>query len=144
MVRLHYAVCLMELTYMYAIWLPSDAIDLGRQWLMQWFVVWRSQVVCGIHLGATSQTIRNIPDSKVHVAHIGPTWVLSAPGGPHIGPMNLAIRDVFGDITFLKFQSHLPGPMSFKLTLNSWRSIQIILAGTVRWVSEPTDWGCRW
>ena len=30
-------------------------------------------------------------DRKVHVANMGPTWVLSAPGGPHIGPMNLAI-----------------------------------------------------
>ena len=25
---------------------------------------------------------------------MGPTWDLSAPDGPHIGPMNLAIRDV--------------------------------------------------
>ena len=33
-----------------------------------------------------------LPDSKVHVAHMGPTWVLSARGGPHVGPMNLAIR----------------------------------------------------
>ena len=33
------------------------------------------------------------PDSKVHVANMGPTWVLSAPGGPHVGPMNLAIRE---------------------------------------------------
>ena len=32
-------------------------------------------------------------DSKVHVAHMGPTWVLSAPGRPHVCPMNLAIRD---------------------------------------------------
>ena len=32
------------------------------------------------------------PDSKVHVAHKGPTWVLLAPGGPHVGPMNLALR----------------------------------------------------
>ena len=24
----------------------------------------------------------------------GPTWVLSAPGGPHVGPMNLSIRVV--------------------------------------------------
>ena len=32
------------------------------------------------------------PDSKFHVAHMGPTWVLSTPGGPHVGPMNLAIR----------------------------------------------------
>ena len=34
----------------------------------------------------------NVPDSKVHGAHMGPTWVLSAPDGPHVGPMNLAIR----------------------------------------------------
>ena len=32
------------------------------------------------------------PDSKVHGANMGPTWVLSAPGGPHVGPINLAIR----------------------------------------------------
>ena len=32
------------------------------------------------------------PVSKVCVANMGPTWVLSAPDGPHVGPMNLAIR----------------------------------------------------
>ena len=31
------------------------------------------------------------PDSKVHGANMGPTWVLSAPDGPHVGHMNLAI-----------------------------------------------------
>ena len=25
---------------------------------------------------------------------MGPTWVLSAPDRPHVGPMNLAIRDI--------------------------------------------------
>ena len=35
-----------------------------------------------------------IPDSKVHGANMGPTWVLSAPDGPHVGPMNLAIWDI--------------------------------------------------
>ena len=25
---------------------------------------------------------------------MGPTWVLSAADGPHVGPMNLAIKDV--------------------------------------------------
>ena len=34
-----------------------------------------------------------IPDSTVHGANMGPTWVLSAPDGPHVGPMNLVIRD---------------------------------------------------
>ena len=33
------------------------------------------------------------PDSKAHGANMGPTWVLSSPGGPHVGSMNLAIRD---------------------------------------------------
>ena len=32
------------------------------------------------------------PDNKGHGANMGPTWVLSAPGGPHVGPMILAIR----------------------------------------------------
>ena len=36
-------------------------------------------------------TTYNNPDSKVHGANMGPTWVLSSPGGPHVGPMNLAI-----------------------------------------------------
>ena len=36
------------------------------------------------------------PDSKVHGANIGLTWVLSAPYVPHAGPMNLAIWDLKG------------------------------------------------
>ena len=36
----------------------------------------------------------NVPDNTVHGANMGPTWVLSAPDGPHVGPMNLAIRGV--------------------------------------------------
>ena len=36
---------------------------------------------------------KHIPDSKVHGANMGPTWVLSVPGEHHVGPMNLAIRD---------------------------------------------------
>ena len=39
------------------------------------------------------KTLVDIPDSKIHGASMGPTWVLSAPGGPHVGPMNLVIRD---------------------------------------------------
>ena len=30
------------------------------------------------------------------MANMGPTWVLSAPDGPHVGPMNLAVRVVIG------------------------------------------------
>ena len=40
----------------------------------------------------TSTITDYFPDSKVHGANMGPTLVLSAPDGPHVGPMNLAIR----------------------------------------------------
>ena len=43
----------------------------------------------------TPSDYSNIPDNKVHGANMGPTWVLSAPDGPHIGPMNLAIWDAY-------------------------------------------------
>ena len=45
--------------------------------------------IIGCNLGSGS------PDSKVHGTNMGPTWVLSAPDGPHIGPINLAIRVAF-------------------------------------------------
>ena len=49
---------------------------------------------CIIKLWWKKQTLlwKN-PDNKVHGANMGPTWVLSAPDGPHVGPMNLVIRD---------------------------------------------------
>ena len=40
----------------------------------------------------TGVYLHNHPDSKVHEANMGPTRVLSASDGPHVGPMNLAIR----------------------------------------------------
>ena len=36
--------------------------------------------------------LHGVPDSNVHGAIVGPIWVLSVPDGPHVGPMNLAIR----------------------------------------------------
>ena len=35
-----------------------------------------------------------ILDSKVHGAYIGSTWGRQDPGGPHVGPMILAIWDM--------------------------------------------------
>ena len=37
----------------------------------------------------------NLPDSKAHGANMWPTWVLSSPGGPHVGPTNLAIKALY-------------------------------------------------
>ena len=33
----------------------------------------------------------DVPDNKVLGANMGPTWVLPAPDGPHIGPINFTI-----------------------------------------------------
>ena len=43
----------------------------------------------------TNDDVWDHPNSKIHVDHMGPTWALSAPGGPHVGPMNLPIRGGF-------------------------------------------------
>ena len=32
------------------------------------------------------------PDRKIHGANMGPTWVLAAPDGLRVGPMNFALR----------------------------------------------------
>ena len=42
-------------------------------------------------LGKTSWNIIVYSDSKVHGSNTVPTWVLSAPDGPHLSPMKLAI-----------------------------------------------------
>ena len=46
--------------------------------------------VC-IAIGILHNMVSEFPDSRVHGANMGPTWVLSAPRGPHIGIMNLVI-----------------------------------------------------
>ena len=35
--------------------------------------------------------VNKVPDSMVHGTNMGPTWGRQDPGGPHVGPMNLAI-----------------------------------------------------
>ena len=61
-----------------------------NQW---WSDYWRIYASVGLNeLNGIRQDI--FPDSKVHGANMGPTWVLSAPDGPHVGPMNFAIRVV--------------------------------------------------
>ena len=49
------------------------------------------------------------PYIKVHGANMGPTWVLTTPDGPRVGPMNLAIRGVIWPI-LLHHRSILAGP----------------------------------
>ena len=57
-------------------------------------VLWCGPVQHKIAYGSSDlECSKETLDSKDHGAIMGPTWVLSAPDEPHIGPMNLAIRD---------------------------------------------------
>ena len=38
--------------------------------------------------------LQHNPDSKVHGANMGPIWGQQDSGGPHVGPMNLAIWEL--------------------------------------------------
>ena len=58
-----------------------------------------------------------IPDSKVHWANMGTTWVLSAPDGPHVGAMNLAIRDVIA----VSLDMLLNKPSTYRWYEAQWR-----------------------
>ena len=64
------------------------------------------------------------PDSKIHMSNMGPTWVLSAPGGPMLAPWTL-----------------LPG-CAWKYTVlkSTWRILQI---SVFLWVMSPDNhcWG---
>ena len=67
---------------------PTDQMDVKRlneqrRLSLHGMVSWQ----CAVY-----KRYETSPDSKVHGANMGPTCVLSAPDGPHVGHMNLAIR----------------------------------------------------
>ena len=39
--------------------------------------------------------LKKTPDSKVHGANMGPIWGWQDPGGPHVGPINFGIWDMW-------------------------------------------------
>ena len=62
------------------------------------FFGWHSSIICQTPMAVCGTVIEIIPDSKIHRANMGPTWVLSAPDGPHVGSLNLANRDGMGKL----------------------------------------------
>ena len=77
--------CRFKITFQYSLW--------------RHFYVWRTTKNGKIFSGFVHDDVMTYDhfwhyyqDSKIHGANMGPTWVLSAPDGPHVGPMNLAIR----------------------------------------------------
>ena len=79
-------------------WLICDRdICDGQTWAL--YVHSMGNLRADVFLQNNNNTCHN-PDSKVHGANMGPTWVLLAPDGPHVGPMSLAIGEC-------KFLQHL-------------------------------------
>ena len=47
--------------------------------------------VVTMHKEVCQQEVSISPDSKVYGVCMGPTWGRQEPGGPHVGPTNLAL-----------------------------------------------------
>ena len=74
----------------------TDLTNNARTWYDSfWWYLKRPWIIVFIMTDWTSRhssSTKIYPASKVHGTNMGPTWVLSAPDGPHVGPRNLAIR----------------------------------------------------
>ena len=55
-------------------------------------------------IGVEILPLYKILDIKVHGAYMGPTWGRQDPGGPHVGPMNLAIRDILYSLQWFQYE----------------------------------------
>ena len=83
-------------------------------------------------------TLFHFPDSKIHGANMGPTWVLSSPGGPHDGPMNLAIR-VVNEMNYIVPFTKTKGFCSLFYVI--WiHPAEKYLEGVIRIIVEYTWW----
>ena len=66
---------------------------------------------------------------------MGPTWVLSVPDGPHVGPMNLAIRVYYQIFSLYKF--NFLNPIDAKH--GNKKSIQFNIESTYNLTTESTQ-----
>ena len=77
--------CFSQLYWYYLVIFPiQHGARITQPFCLKIFVIDTQLLVHGV-------SFASYPDSKVHGAIMGPTWVLSAPDGPHDGPMNIAI-----------------------------------------------------
>ena len=65
------------------------------------------------------------PYSKVYGANMGPTWVLSAPDGPHVGSMNLDIRVAWWLWDCQWGKHHGPQLAGILSCVNEWSQIDL-------------------
>ena len=63
----------------------------------------------GIDEAFVKNIAQPIPDSKVHGTNMGLIWSRQDPGGPHVGPINFVIWDVFSQQLYIWTWKHM-GP----------------------------------
>ena len=70
----------------------QPGIKISSKWYIDFSVILKHCFCRNNYLSTPSSLCWfSFPDSKGHGANMGPTWVLSAPDGPHVGPTNLTI-----------------------------------------------------
>ena len=99
-------------------------VNQSEVWMTEWMKLWT-------HKSTPSR--QHFPDSKVHGANMEPTWVLSVPGGPHVCPINLAVR--VNDIWY-----HWYG-MAWRDMLMQWykwyhRYIYIVISNKINYIKR--------
>ena len=107
---------------------------------------WRSNrnIANCLAMGSASCTFSSrctYPDSKVHWANMGSTWVLSAPGGPQVGPINFAIRNIIASNDWISHRAEdMTGEWWMALILCLWKISVTEVSGTS--FITPTKYFC--
>ena len=91
--------------------------------------LYSTSVTAGLY-GITS------PDSKVYGANMGPIWGWQDPGGPHVGPMNLAIWAlVLNPLTAARLQK-----MALKQYRNNFYGNKTVSQTYYLYIGNPCLW----
>ena len=90
-----------------------------RALLLTWINIISSMDISLIKPGSHCWGHCHPPDSKVHEAYVGPTWDRQDPGGPHVGPMKLAVRELIPCRVITPLKLHLIWGLSTR-TWNLW------------------------
>ena len=92
------------------------------------------------HLMRHYEPDREIPDSKIHGANMGPTWVLLAPDGPHVGPMHFAIRERTAEVDHSREVVPLRNQRLYPFSLYLLENVNVYLHSIL-----PISYNqCRW
>ena len=101
-----------------------------------------TSIILWLKVGYSEKWPKPFTDSKIHGVNMGPIWGRQVPGGPHVSPMNLAIRVAADALAFRRriMKKHL------KMSSTKWqiffsRSLFVRRAGLL-WSQQDFEW--RW